>query len=118
MAKTYGVSIIRLAGVDHSTRPGTTLKLGGMRRTAAMGSGQIAGYSEEPIPAELTGSFNVLPGTDIEAIRNFDEDNIEVVTNNGHRFIMAYATMSEPPELQDQGNGISIQAIGKAAIKA
>jgi hypothetical protein len=118
MAKTYGVSIIRLAGVDHSTKPGTSLKLGGKRREAQMGSGQIAGYSETPIPAELTGAFNVLPGTDIEAIRNFDEDNIEVVTNNGHTYIMPFATMQDPPELQDQGNGVSITAIGKAAVKA
>lgn len=114
--KVFGVSIIRLNGVDYRTRPGSKVKFGIPTKTPQPGSGIISGYSEEPTGAEITFSFNLLADTEVSAILNF-VGNAEFVTDVGQTWVIPNAVITESPELSDGGDGLSGTLMGDPAVK-
>lgn len=113
MAKTLGVTLVRLNGVDYRTKPGASIKLGGKQKTPQFASGKLSGFSEVPVACEFTGSFEVMSDTDIEAIRKF-EGQADFVTDVGITYSSSNATITEPPELQEF---LGFVIMGEAAVK-
>jgi tail tube protein len=116
MSKVFNIPIVKLNGVDYRTKPGATLKLGGMKAEPRYASGKLTGFAEEPEASEFDGAFEIMSDTDIEAIRNF-HGQAEYLTDVGITYASNTAQITETPELTP-GDGIKFKIMGEAAVKA
>lgn len=115
-AKVFGVSIVRLNGVDYRTKQGAQLELGGEKKTSQYASGKRTGSTREPMGSKITVKFEVMADTDVEAIRNF-EGIAEYVTDVGTTYSCPNSECSEPPKLDDNGGGMDCTFEGDPAVK-
>ena len=113
--KVFNIPIVKLKGVDYRTKPGATLKLGGMKATPQYASGTLSGFAEEPEASEFNGSFEIMSDTDVEAIRNHD-GLIEYLTDVGITYASSNSRITETLELTP-GDGAKFTIMGSAAVK-
>ncbi len=117
MARVFGVAIVRLNGVDHRTKQGAVLELGGETKTSQFASGKRTGSSGEPIGSKITVTFEMVADTDVEALRNF-EGIAEHVTDVGIAYRAGNSETTEPPKVSDNGGGIELTIEGDPATES
>jgi hypothetical protein len=115
MANVFNIPIVKLNGVDYRTKPGATLKLGGMKATPQFASGRLSGFAQEPEAAEFNGSFEIMTDTDLEAIRKHN-GLTEYVTDVGITYASSNSQITETPEL-NPGDGVKFTIMGEAAAR-
>jgi len=113
--KVFNIPIVTLNDVDYRTKPGATLKMGGMKATPQFASGVLSGFAEEPEACEFTGSFEIMSDTDLEAIRNH-EGKTDFKTDVGIIYTSSVSRITESPELVP-GDGAKFTIMGQAVVK-
>lgn len=116
MAKVIGIVRVTLDGVDYGTKQGATLELGGFTKTSSFASGRRTGSSQEPAASKLAATFEGLPDTDIEAIRNF-AGQVDYLSDNGIHYSCPNAETMENAKISDNGGGIEVSIEGDPAVK-
>jgi hypothetical protein len=117
MADIFNIPIVRLNGVDFRTKPGATLKLGGMKATPSFGSGKMTGFANEPEASEFNGSFEIMSDTDLEAIRHHKGLTEYVLKDVNMVYASSNSQITETPELAP-GDGVKFTIMGEAAAKS
>lgn len=112
--RVFGIAKVRLNGVDHRTKPGSEIALGGYNKTSSFASGKRTGAVWEAVAARVTCIFEMMADSDIASIRDFD-GTCEVETDTGAVFAVANGDMTEPPTVQDGGRGINCTIEGDAS---
>lgn len=115
MANVFNIPIVRLNGVDYNTKPGATLKLGGLKSDPRYASGKLSGFANEPEASEFNGSFEVMSDSDLEAVRNF-RGLVEYVTDVDITYKASNAQLTETLELTP-GDGAKFKIMGDAAVR-
>lgn len=114
MAKVFGVSKVRLNGVDHGTKQGASLELGGETKTSQYASGKRSGSSGEPVGSKITLTVEVTAATDLEALRKF-EGIAEYVMDTGQTYSAGNSEVTEPLKITDNGGGVELTIEGDPA---
>ncbi len=115
MAKVFGVSKVRLNGVDYGTKQGATLELGGETKTSQFASGKRSGSSGEPTASKISFTVEVTAATDLEALRKF-EGIAEYVMDTGQVYSAPNSEVMTQPTLSDNGGGASVEIEGDPAV--
>jgi Phage tail tube protein len=114
MADVFNIPIVRLNGVDYNTKPGATLKFGGLKSEPRYASGRLSGFANEPEAAEFNGSFEVMTNSELEAVRHF-RGLAEFVTDVGITYKSSNAQLTETLELTP-GDGAKFKIMGDPAV--
>ncbi len=114
MARVFGVSKVKLNGVDFGTKQGASLELGGETKTSQFASGQRSGSSGEPTASKIDMTVEITGATDFELLRNFS-GIAEFVMDTGQVYSMGNAEVMVPPTLSDNGAGASLSLEGDPA---
>lgn len=115
MANVFNIPVVKLNSVDYRTKPGATLKLGGLKAEPRYASGKLTGFANEPEAAEFDGAFEIMSDTDLEAIRKF-HGQVEFITDVGITYASSNAQLTETLELTP-GDGAKFKIMGEAAVK-
>lgn len=115
MADVAGVVKVILNGVDHRTKQGAVLELGGTQRTSQYASGKRSGSSGEPMGSKITATFEKMADTDTDAIRDF-EGIAEYIMDDGTHYSCPNSQTMEPPKVSDNGGGIELTIEGDPAV--
>ncbi len=114
MSQVFGVVKVKLNGVDHRTKQGATLELGGEQKTTQFASGRRSGSSREPMQSKIVVTFEIMADTDLELLRNF-EGIAEYETDVGQVYSCPNSETIEPPKLSDNGGGVEVTIEGDPA---
>jgi len=115
MAKVFSIAKFSLNGIDHRTMDGSTFTPGGVARTSHYASGRRVGTSESPVGSRATIKVAYMSDTDVAAIRNFTDGQLQLITDIGDVWDVPNASIMNPPEISAGGEGISIEIEGDEA---
>jgi hypothetical protein len=95
-----------------------TLKLGGMERTPKIADGQVLGFNEKVVPAELECTALHTSQTDIEKVRNAKSVTLLIITDTGKKYTMREAFSIEPGEIKGGDGDYDLKFAGPPAIES
>lgn len=115
MPQYTGIVRIKLNGDLLETLPGKSLNLGGKTRTDVRPDTGIGGFHETTAPAEIECKVAHRSGTPTEALNALVGATLEFETDTGITFLVPNAYCSEPVQLSDQGEGLTVKFMGDPA---
>lgn len=103
-------------GVMFPVQRGSTLKTGGVKREAVLGTHGYAGYTEETVMSELSVTMIVDEDFDLDTVRDFVEGTVRYEADNGISWMVPDATVDpESIELSDENGTCSLTVFGGKA---
>jgi hypothetical protein len=114
MSKIAGIARIKVNGELLESLPGAKLRLGGVKRKPKSGH-RFYGFCEEVVHSEMECTIVWKNETPIETIRNFTDGVINFEADNGITYMMAMASIEEPPELSDGEGEVPLKFFGDVA---
>lgn len=114
MAQVWGVATILLNGQAIDSKEGASLSLGGVERTAVMGSRGVIGFTERRINSSLTCTLAHTAAQSLAALGEFVDGTIRVQGDNGVAYVVEHAFATRPPQITDGGD-VSLEFAGDAA---
>lgn len=97
--KLTGRVTISLNGKSYNSKPGASLKLAGVNRTPVVTDQGIAGYTEEPTPAECSFTMPHSANVSITEINAMTDTNLVFKTDTGKTYVLEKAFSAEMPTL-------------------
>lgn len=113
-----GVCIIKIDGNTYRTKPGASIKFGGIERKPQYGDGRLIGYAEEPVAAEVSGTLTHTGDTDVQAL--VDSSNVTLVfqCDSGPNYIVREAFLTTPPTLTGGEGELTVEFTGQPAVQS
>ncbi len=107
--KITGKAIIRFDGSEYKTADEASLQPGGVSREPVKGSGKVHGFTETTVEPEMECTIyhtNTISLAEIQAI-----DNATVIfeTDNGARWVLTGAFVTDPLSLKTKGGEIAVK---------
>lgn len=115
--KVTGTCIIRVDGKSVRSKPGAKIMFGGQERSEEVADGQIIGYFEKPVASQVTWTMAHTSDTNIDQINQMIDSTIAFETDAGPVYTIRSAFLTKPCELTGDGNGVSCEAKGQAAVQ-
>lgn len=104
-----GKAIIRVDGQQWKTEDGATLDVGGVKRTAKMGGGNVYGYSEETTAPELECKVYHTKDTDATAIGKITSATVMFESDTGDAYVLREAFVLESAKIEAKDGTISVK---------
>jgi len=101
MPTQTGRVTIKLDGEPLRSKPGASMKLGGLERKFSMTDQGETLHQEEWVNGEMKCTMPHLSDTDVDKIRDFVNGTVQFVTDTGKTFTMAKAGYASSGELQN-----------------
>ena len=117
MAKNTGTIIVKANGQSlRAKAESVTFKPGGMKREPQMADGRVVGYSEVPVPSEVSFDWIHDGDTDVNTIRNLTDATVVLEMDSGQVWQIdnAFAD-AESVEIGDSGKGGKVTIMGEFA---
>jgi len=104
---------------------GSTFRPAGVKRKTWAGDmPENAGFTEEPVCAELKLKLNATNATDekgqtlnVQRFNNVMDDTLTIITNSGKEYMMSKAWITEPGELGDAEISVTYHSGTSALLK-
>ena len=110
-----GTAYISVNGKMLRSKPGASLKVGGMERQEVVANGKIVGYTEKPVPSELDCTVAHTGDTDLLEMSAYKDATVTFETDSGQTYTIANAWTSEPCDLKSDSGDTSLKMKGPAA---
>ena len=111
-----GFATLKIDGDVLDTNSGASLDLGGVVRTAVMGSNRVLGWAQTPKQARLECEVFAQKGTNLQRFADIEEATITFTADTGNTWILPNAWLAEPPKFTQAGEGGKVNLIFEAAV--
>lgn len=101
MAQQTGRVTIKLDGEPLRSKPGASMKVGGIERKYSMTDQGETLYQEEYTNGEMQCTIPHLTDLDVDKIRDFKDGTCQYVTDTGATFTMAKAGYAQSGDLKN-----------------
>lgn len=115
MAKILGRATIKVNGKLLDSNKGSTLDIGGVKRTSKMGNSGTHYFMEEPVPAKVELSVPHSADVNLREIHDAVEVTLNFEGDNGQTFVIPKAVSTEAPTTGDQDGDAKFVFEGMAA---
>lgn len=112
-----GTVIVRINGKSVRSKPGAKIMFGGQERTAEVADGQIIGFFAKPVPSSVSWTMAHTSDTNVDQVNQMIDDTIAFECDSGPVYTVRSAFLTKPCELTGDGNGVSCEAHGQAAVQ-
>lgn len=99
MSKLTGRVTTTINGKRFDSKPGASFKPAGVKRTPVITDAGVAGYTEEPTPAECSFTIPHSANISVTEIGNMTDINLVFKTDTGKTYVMESAWSDEMPAL-------------------
>lgn len=114
MSQLTGIAFIKIDGELTQSKPGAKIKLGGYKRTPAVGH-KVYGFHEAVEPAEVELSVVHSAATPVEDWRDKTAAVIIFETDTGVTYQVSNAFIMDTPELTDGEGELTLKFAGDPA---
>lgn len=114
--KVSGTVVLRITSLGSlRSKDGAKLKLGGKQRTPVIADGQLIGYAEKTVPAEIEATLVLTANTPLDALNNITDDVALFETDAGVVYTVRGVFSTEPPEITGGEGEVAVKYAGQPA---
>lgn len=115
--KVTGRVFVKINGSLQRSKAGASLDVGGFTRTSVM-THEVLGYTEEPKPSRCEFTLAHVADTDLIALRDLVDAEIEFECDTGVKYVVPKAWCVEPPKLTGGQGDVSVVLEGTPAFQS
>lgn len=115
MPKYTGICRVKANGALLESKEGASIDIGGFERTPAKANGRVVGFHEKPREASVEATILHRGETDLIALRDFVDGDVEFITDTGVTYVINGAWVAEPPKLTGGEGEVSVKFQGPPA---
>lgn len=108
MSHITGRAFVRVDGKQLKSRPGASLKLGGVNRNTVIGDDGVHGFTEEVVAPGISCTISHDKDTSLKELAAISDASITFEADNGKTYIMSQSWLTAPPELNAQDGGVPL----------
>ena len=118
MGMTHSRAYIKQGAALLATMPGAKLDLGGVERSAVMGSSGVLGYSEVIKPSMLTCEIALGQGTSLAELQKLTDVTVTYEADTGQTYVINHAFLTKPLTVTaGDGGKVTLEFSGAPAVE-
>ena len=116
MPQVFGRAFITVAGRRYNTKPGASMKFGGVSRKPVSGDGGVAGYQEELEAPQVDCTIIATADVSLKDIQSIKDVTISFDTDHGKSYVISDGFNGPVPDMSN--DGIKATFYGTVATEA